>query len=61
MWVLSVVLVLTAAMNVAAETNWERFGIGPFVLVLALLSLVVAGAGGEWRRIHRPHRTLPSH
>ena len=61
MWVLTMVLVLTAAMSFAAATDWERFGIGPFALVLALLSLVVAGAGGERRRIRRPHRTLPSH
>jgi Protein of unknown function (DUF3995) len=61
MWVLTVVLILTAAMSFAAAANWERFGIAPSVLVLALLSLVVARAGGERRRIRRPHRTLPSH
>jgi uncharacterized membrane protein len=61
MWVLTAVLGLTAVANFAAATNWERFAIGPFVLVLALLSLIVAGAGGEWRRSHQPDRTLPSH
>jgi hypothetical protein len=60
MWVLTAALTLAAVLNFAAATNWERFGIGPFVLVLALLALVVAGSGGARRRIHRPHRTLTS-
>jgi hypothetical protein len=33
---------------------------GPGGLVIGLLALVVATSGGAWR-IHRPHRTLPSH
>ena len=61
MWVLTSGLVLTAVANFAAATNWERFAIGPSVLVLALLSLIVAGAGGERGRTHQPHRTRPSH
>jgi Protein of unknown function (DUF3995) len=61
MWVLTGALGLTAVANFAAATNWERFASGPFVLVLALLSLVVTGAGGERRRTQQPHRTLPSH
>ena len=61
MWALTVVLALASLVNFAASTNWERFLIGPLVLVLALLALVVAGSGREWRRAHRPHRTLPSH
>jgi hypothetical protein len=32
---------------------------GPSGLVIGLLALVVASAGGAWH-IHRPHRTLPS-
>jgi hypothetical protein len=60
-WVLAAALALAAVVNFAAATSWERFGIGPIALVLALLALVVAGSGGERRRIHRPHRTLPSH
>ena len=39
------------------ELSWMY---GPVSLVLAVLALVVAGSGGAWR-IHRPHRTLPSH
>ena len=61
MWVVTAVLGLTAVANFAAATNWERFAIGPFVLVLALLSLIVAGAGGEWGRTHQSPRTVPSH
>ena len=61
MWVLTAVLGLAAVANFAAATTWGRFAIGPFVLVLALLSLIVAGAGGEWGRTHQPDRTLPSH
>jgi hypothetical protein len=59
-WVPTVALGLTTVANLAAATNWERFLIGPFVLVLALLALVVARSGHEWRRLHRPHRALPS-
>ena len=60
MWVLTAVLALTAVVNFAAATDWERFVIGPFVLVLALLALVVAGAGRAWRRIDVQRSTLPS-
>ena len=34
---------------------------GPSGLVLALLALIVAGSGGGWPHVHRPHRTLASH
>jgi hypothetical protein len=34
---------------------------GPVSLVLALLALIVAGSGGAWPRVRRPHRTLASH
>jgi hypothetical protein len=40
------------------EVEWWLYG--PSGLVIGLLALVVAGSGGAWR-IHRPHRTLPSH
>jgi hypothetical protein len=40
------------------EELWWMYG--PVSLVLAVLALVVAGSDGAWR-IHRPHRTLPSH
>lgn len=61
MWLLTAALGLAVLVNFAAATNWERFLIGPLVLVLALLALDVAASGREWRRIQRPHRTLPSH
>jgi Protein of unknown function (DUF3995) len=34
---------------------------GPGGLVIGLLALVVAGSGGAWPQLHRPHRMLPSH
>jgi hypothetical protein len=40
------------------QVEWWLYG--PAGLVLGLLAFVVAGSGGRWR-IHRPHRTLPSH
>ena len=40
------------------ELSWLY---GPVSLVIALLALVVAGSGGAWPRLQRPHRTLPSH
>lgn len=40
------------------EVEWWLYG--PSGIVLGLLALVVAGSGGVWR-IHRRHRTLPSH
>jgi len=58
-WVLTAALLLAALGNFAAPTNWERFGIGPLVLVLAILALVVAGAGRSWS-VRRPPRTLSS-
>ena len=56
MWVLTVGVALGALVNFAASTSIERFVIGPFVLVLALLAFVVARSGQEWHGIHRRHR-----
>ena len=55
MWLLTTALTLAAAANLAASTNWERFAIGPFVLVLALLALIVASNGARTL----PRRPLP--
>lgn len=59
-WVLTVALWLGALVNVAAPTNWERYGNGSVALVLAILALVVARAGRE-HRVHLPRVLRPSH
>ena len=40
------------------ELSWMY---GPVSLVLAVLASVVAGSGGAWPRVPRPHRTLRLH
>ena len=47
------------AFSLGGTDHWELYG--PVSLVLGLLALVVAGSGSAWPRLHRPHRTLPSH
>ena len=60
-WALAAVfLVETVAAFTWSRGEPEWWLYGPVSLVLGLLALVVAGSGGAWR-IHRPHRTLPSH
>ena len=48
-----------------ASFTWSRNELwwmyGPVSLVIAALALVVAGSGGAWPRLHRLHRTRPSH
>jgi sulfite exporter TauE/SafE len=61
MWALAATLVLAAVANLAAATNWERYAIGPLVLLLALLAFLVAGSGRDWRRAHPPHPTVSPH
>ena len=41
-WILVGVLIVGTVMNVASASAWERYGWGPFALVLAGLCLVVA-------------------
>ena len=55
MWVLTAALALAAATNLAASTNWERYAIGPFVLLLVVLAFVVASDGAR----SLPHRARP--
>lgn len=60
-WALAAIFVF----ETLAAFTWSRgeelsWMYGPVSLVLGVLALVVAGSGGAWR-IHRPHRTLPSH
>ena len=61
-WALAVIFLL----ETLAAFTWSRdeelwWMYGPVSLVLGLLALVVAGSGGAWPRVHRPHRTRPSH
>jgi hypothetical protein len=44
-WVLVGLLGLGALMNFASSSPWERFGWGPFTLVLFILGVVLARSG----------------
>jgi hypothetical protein len=44
-WVLVALLGLGALMNFASSSPWERFGWGPFTLVLLILGVVLARSG----------------
>jgi hypothetical protein len=60
-WALAAVfLVETAAAFTWSRGEWGWWMYGPVSLVIAVLALVVAGSGGAWPRVHRPHR-LSSH
>jgi Protein of unknown function (DUF3995) len=59
-WALAAVFLGEALASFTYSREYEWWMYGPVSLVLGLLALVVAGSGGAWR-IHRPHRTLPSH
>jgi hypothetical protein len=41
-WVLVGLLFVGALMNIASSSGWERFGWGPFSLILGVLCLIVA-------------------
>jgi hypothetical protein len=45
-WVLVGLMLLGALENFASSSGWERFGWGPFTLILALLCLFVALRAG---------------
>jgi hypothetical protein len=49
-WVLVVLLLVGALMNMASSSGWERYGWGPFALILALLCLFVALRAGPVSR-----------
>jgi hypothetical protein len=46
-WILVGVLGLGALMNFASSSSWERFGWGPFTLVMFGLCLVLARSGAS--------------
>jgi hypothetical protein len=56
-WTLAAVFLVetVAAFTWSREYEWWLYG--PVSLVIGLLALVVAGSGGEWPRLQRPHRT----
>ena len=61
-WALTAVFLL----ETLAAFTWSRseelwWMYGPVSLVIAALALVVAGSGGAWPRLHRPHWTWASH
>jgi hypothetical protein len=61
-WALAAVFLLeTVAAFTWSRGEWGWWMYGPVSLVIAVLALVVAGSGGAWPRVHRPHGTLPSH
>ena len=49
-WVLVVLMFLGALENFASSSGWERYGWGPFALILALLCLFVALRAGPVSR-----------
>jgi hypothetical protein len=59
-WALAAVFLGEALASFTYSREYEWWLYGPVALVIGLLALVVAGSRGGWR-IHRPHRTLPSH
>ena len=61
-WALAGVFLLeTLAAFTWSRGEWGWWMYGSVSLVTAVLALIVAGSGGAWARLHRPHRTLPSH
>lgn len=61
-WALAAVfLVETVAAFTWSRGEWGWWMYGPVSLVIAVLALVVAGSGGAWPPVHRPHRIRSSH
>jgi hypothetical protein len=53
-WVLVGLLGVGALMNFASSSLWERFGWGPFTLVLLILGVVLARSGLPGRTAREP-------
>jgi uncharacterized membrane protein len=61
-WALAAVFLLETLAGFTWSRDEELWWLyGPVSLVIGALALVVAGSGGAWPRLHRPHRTRPSH
>ena len=61
-WALTAVFLLeTLAAFTWSRDEWGWWMYGPVSLVIAGLALIVAGAGGTWPQVHRPHRELSLH
>ena len=63
-WGLAAFFIAHGLLSLVEGLAWsldEWWLYGPSGLVLGLLALIVAGSGGAWPRLHRPHRTLPAH
>lgn len=60
-WALAAVFLVEALASFTYSREYEWWLYGPVSLVIGVLALVVAGSGGAWPRLHRPHRILPSH
>lgn len=59
-WVLVGVLGVGAVLNVASSSPWERFGRGPFTLVLLVLGVVLARSGWPSHPGGVPGKTVAS-
>jgi uncharacterized membrane protein len=59
-WALAAIFLLETVANFTYSREHEWWLYGPVSLLIAVLALVVAGSGGAWPRLHRPHRILPS-
>ena len=57
-WALAAVFLETLGAFTWSRGEWGWWMYGPVSLVVAALALVVAGSGGTWPPLHRPHRTL---
>jgi hypothetical protein len=60
-WALAAVFLLEAVASFTWSRQYEWWMYGPVALVIGLLALAVAGSGGAWPHLHRPHQTLRSH
>jgi hypothetical protein len=60
-WALAAVFLAEAVASFTWSREYEWWMYGPVALVIGLLALAVAGSGGAWPHLHRPHHTPRSH